>query len=207
MNWSAFIKKLLALDVIWGGRTKKMTGINDALNYFSGNINCIAGTQTIDFNPGTVPSWIIVSSYLRFVSGGGTNNGYLFQVISKTANSVTVIPGPGPLLVNFTGFAVLDGRIFAVVNDPNIARQSSTGGTMFNANATAYSGPSAGNVIFNRVDHFHTNDTSQFDGNQIVTHEYTPAGSHRVQYDTYSDTFVAGDPAVVIDNNGNVVVI
>jgi len=46
-----------------------------------------------------------------------------------------------------------------------------------------------------------------FNENRIVTHQYTPAGSKRVQYDTFSNTWIVEDPQIVVDNDGNVVVI
>jgi hypothetical protein len=96
--------------------------------------------------------------------------------------------------------------MFVVINDPSVARQSSTGGSMFNANITTPPRPELGGIIYNRVDHFHTQD-NLVNYNDIITHEYTPAGSIRVQYDLYSSTYIKEDPAIVIDNNGNVVVI
>ena len=46
-----------------------------------------------------------------------------------------------------------------------------------------------------------------FNENRIVTHEYTPAGGLRLQFDGYSNTWIAEDPQIVIDNAGHVVVI
>ena len=46
-----------------------------------------------------------------------------------------------------------------------------------------------------------------FNENRIVTHEYSQTGHVRVTFDPYSNTYVKDDPVVVVDNNGNVVVI
>lgn len=205
-SWSWVVKKLIIFDVIWGGRSKKLAGINDSASLLTDNILCVSAGQTVDFSPLNTPNWLTVGSYFKFTTGGGSNFGNTYQVVSKSASSVTVTPYLSPALSDFSGQATLDGRIFTIVNDPNIARQSSTGGTMFNSNATSYSGPAVGNVIFNRTDHFHAEMPGPFDANQIITHEYTPAGGLRVQYDTFSGTFIVESPAVVIDNNGNVIV-
>ena len=46
-----------------------------------------------------------------------------------------------------------------------------------------------------------------FNENRIVTSEYNAAGSRRMTYDSFSGTHVDDGPIVVVDNNGNVVVI
>lgn len=48
---------------------------------------------------------------------------------------------------------------------------------------------------------------SVFNENRIVTHQYTPTGSLRSQFDSYSGTWIQEDPAIVINNLGHVVVI
>jgi hypothetical protein len=47
----------------------------------------------------------------------------------------------------------------------------------------------------------------QFNENRIVTAEYNMAGSRYATFDSYSGTHIEDGPKVVVDNNGNVVVI
>ncbi len=46
----------------------------------------------------------------------------------------------------------------------------------------------------------------KFNADRIVTHERTNTGAPLMEYDIYSNSFVAAGPKVVVDNEGNVVV-
>lgn len=47
----------------------------------------------------------------------------------------------------------------------------------------------------------------KFNPDRIVTSEYNSAGSRNMIYDPASRTFIDAGPSVVVDNNGNVVVV
>lgn len=158
-TWPELIKKLVGLDTIWGGRSKKLTGVDDYCEISSGTMAFSAANQTITFsNPAMIPDWLKDGCYFR-VTSGGPNTGKLFKVsyYDSLTNTITVTPGDvGVLIQDYVGAATLDGRMFVVINDPSVARQSSTGGSMFNANITTPPRPELGGIIYNRVDHFHT---------------------------------------------------
>lgn len=46
-----------------------------------------------------------------------------------------------------------------------------------------------------------------FNENRIIVSEYNAAGSRRMTYDAFSGTHLDDGPIVVVDNNGNVVVV
>lgn len=47
----------------------------------------------------------------------------------------------------------------------------------------------------------------KFNPDRIVTNERTATGSLLMTYDMASNSFIPADPAIVTDNNGNVVVV
>jgi len=46
-----------------------------------------------------------------------------------------------------------------------------------------------------------------FNENRIITAQYNMAGAPYYTYDAYSNTFIPDGPKVVVDNDGNVVVV
>lgn len=157
-SWSGFVKKLIALDVIWGNRSKKISGLNDAnlvvIVYAVFNQN----NQSIKFG-GTrkIPSWIKPNVFFR-IKNGGPNNGKLFKVrlVDYPNKTIYVLPGDTETVSSYAGSATLDGRAFSLINDTNIAKESTTGGSIFNANVSSFLRSDVAPIILNNVEHFHT---------------------------------------------------
>lgn len=139
MNWSQFIKKLLSLDVIFGARTKKLSGIPDHHKFFRGLGQCDGTKIQIQ---GLVPSWIKEGTKVKII--GTVNNGTTFIVFSV---SDFYIESSTPLIPFAEDMFELDGRLSTFYPE-DIARNSSQG-TMFNVNRKGI-GISAA-----QVNHFH----------------------------------------------------
>lgn len=48
---------------------------------------------------------------------------------------------------------------------------------------------------------------TEFNADRIITHTHNAAGHIMMTYDSASGTFIEMDPLIVVDNNGNVVVV
>jgi len=124
LNWTQFIKKLLSLDVIFGARTKKLSGIPDHHKFFRGLGYC-DGSKI--YLTDVVPSWIKEGTKVKI--NGSLNDGITFIVLSVSAfhieSSTILNPFPEDLFE-------LDGRLSTFYTE-DIARDS-TQGTMFNVN-------------------------------------------------------------------------
>lgn len=162
MAISNFIKKLYMVGAIFGGKAKKIAGINDSSNDLSSTeVIWDSATKTITFtNETTLPSWLTVGKFFRTYDGVAkttpsstdinyvanviltpnplTNDGVLFQVLSVSGNIITVDDtgdGATPVDRDTTGLptiVTLEGRIAIVVNDANICRINGAGSSVYN---------------------------------------------------------------------------
>lgn len=147
-----FIKKALALDVLFGPKAKKLKGIQDALNNITDSITCTAPSTILLSNP--VPSFLKQNTYFRIKNGGGANQDVLFRVASVSGNTITV-DGTNAV-VNFSGLAVLDARLAIVHADTSISKINNYGSTIFNVNTQDSTGLQDGSGIsLVMSDHYH----------------------------------------------------
>jgi hypothetical protein len=186
MSWTQFVKRLIALDVVWGVRAKKAHGINDRANHLTDNMatyNAGANSITLD-NQTTLPSWIKPGKYVRIyngthkqtpdsqsptyvvdviLDGNDTTDGIKLLISSINGNIITFdVTTPvitnGPVIGDFT----IDGRIAIVTNDESITRINAFGATVFNTQAQSSTGDddcSSVSQVF--ADHFHSPPNEQ----------------------------------------------
>ena len=121
------LKRWWIFDVLFDTRTKKLAGINDFANVTTDIVTFDSATSAIIF-AGPPPSWLILNKWLRVTSGGGGNTGNVFKVTKVLPDRVLV----APVVVDFSGQATMDGRIWKVINDSTIAQGTTTGSTMYN---------------------------------------------------------------------------
>lgn len=226
ISFSQFIKKLLALDVIFGAKAKKLHGIQDRGNIIDGTItfNSI-GNQIIITGVTIDPrNWLTPGKYIRpnlsnFLpplppspqSAGQTpnpttNDYQLYNVagVMYAGGVVTITVNPSAIGVNSMVsygpvLGQIDGRIWAVANDPNIARAGANFDTIYNLNNQASTGlPDGSGVAAPLAEHYHGNL-------DIVTSNLNSYGHTLVTYDVPTATFIPAGPTVVCDNDGNVI--
>lgn len=167
MSIKNFIKKLIMFDVIWGARTKKLTGVNDANNFIETNITINDSEKSIDLGV-TVPSYFRKGTYFR--TFGTNNQSSLFQVDRVEGTKIFVVENINTDVGNYR----VDARLWVVHDDENISKESSTGGTMFNANNATTTGLECDGSGLARqlVEHYHTPDENTNpgggDGTRIV---------------------------------------
>lgn len=121
-----FIRKLLIFDVIFGARTKKLTGINDKDNVITTDVVIDSADNSITFTNNDLPKFLKEDVYFRVFTG--PNNNELFRVKSIDLNKVFVYE----TVQDDTNTRTIDARLWQVHNDNSISRKSPTGGTMFN---------------------------------------------------------------------------
>ena len=150
----------------------------------------------------STPQWFIPGKYIKFLfvdvdatqPGAGDLSSYagrLFQIASVTADSsastltVTFVPGVEgtppfitsilPNIPSISNFDIkFDGRIFALIGDPDIAREASNGSTMFNLdndNRTAFFNADSSGIARKYASHYHTDVTTE-----LVVHDKDDAG-------------------------------
>lgn len=122
MNWASFIKKLLTLDVIFGARSKKLTGIPDSEKVLKTICSCDGNFIYIN----NIPKWITKGQKLKI--SGSINNEVIVSVVD-VSNSIKISPS----ILPFTNdMIILDGRMASFYTN-DIARNSEQG-SMFNVN-------------------------------------------------------------------------
>lgn len=160
---SVFIKKLIKANVLFGGKKIKLSGVPDGFNFISDS-NVLGISATNKFTLTSTPSdWIKPGSYFRISSGGGSNNGLLFKVSNIIGNDIFVDdsePQTSSVFDFGPGLAVLDFRLWQVINDINIAKKSlSSNNTIFNVNNQTTTGLCDGSGIANNfAEHYHSLD-------------------------------------------------
>lgn len=149
MNITNFIKKLITLDVIWGTRTKKLTGVKDKNNLITDNFVISDVDNSITFST-AIPDFLQVDTYFRIT--GGNNDGQLFRVMEIQGNKIITYEN----LTNDSGSLTLDARLWVVHNDENISKASSNGSTIFNLSNTSTTGLDDGSGIAKVfAEHYH----------------------------------------------------
>ena len=155
MSWTELVKNFVGLDVIFGVRTKKLGGINDADCIITTDVVTDNADNSITFTGNDMPIWLIKERYFRFV--GGANDGSLFRVKEIiSSNKITIYE----VLVSDTGNYTIDARLWRVHFDNTISRKSPSGGTMFNLDNLDDTGvPEDGSCLAkNVVVHYHDDD-------------------------------------------------
>ena len=153
LSWPNFIKKLIALDALWGSRSKKLAGINDKDKVSTVDVTIDGGTGTITFVSGDRPIWLNTDKYFRIADG--VNAGSLFQVASVGVDFVTVVE---PITTD-SGTRTLDGRMWVVHNDNTITRKGPDGGTMFRLDNMDTTGrPDGSGIAKVYAVHYHANE-------------------------------------------------
>ena len=158
MALRSFIKKLIQVGALFGAKAKKMAGISDSANAVSGTVIFAASNNSVTL-ASTPPSWIIPGKYFRITSGGGDNLHSLFKVGSISGN--TIINDDTEVgvdaVVDFTGTSTVDGRLWQVIDDPDIALEdSASGATMWNVNNVSVTGFDDGSgVAVHVAPHYH----------------------------------------------------
>ena len=148
----------------------------------------------------STPQWLIPDKYIKFIffnvdssqpATGSLSSyvGTLFQIQSVTLDSVdntlTIAFKPGvlgtppfstlPQIDSITDLDIqLDGRIFALIGDPTIAREASNGSTMFNldnVDVSPFLEADSSGIARKFASHYHTDVTSE-----LVVHDKDDAG-------------------------------
>lgn len=200
MALSLFIKQLLETDSIFGGEAKKLSGINDfsvldiyqlatvslVNDPFNFYIDITNSTNPIN----DIPSFLTTNKYIaitldpwssiinsvvtevsfvrrrfRVESTVKITNGYRIN-LDRDANGSNTFETRSLSNVE----AVIDGRIFAVIDDPTIAKEANNGSTMFNVNSSVTTGLEDGSGLAQKyAAHYHAGESSV--GFEIVSHE------------------------------------
>lgn len=210
-GWSSLVKRLLTLNTIFGSRATKLAGINDFNNFEVGNF-IFAGPNQITF-PGTLPAWVTAQNSgprkFRITAGGGANNTAIFTIASFSGNTVTTVENT---VLPFTGITQADGRLWAIIDDPSIARPSSTGSTMYNVHNRTPTplGGDASEVAIVYAEHFHEKPPELEEDKddlppEILFHRRNEVGEKSVIVSDCSGKTLDIGPLVVVDRCGNAV--
>jgi len=207
-SWGQLIKRYIGTNVIFGSRATKLAGINDFGNLHTGVVTFTA-PNTITF-VGPLPLFLQtvtgVGKVFKITAGGGANNGALFRLISIAGNTITV---SNTVVINFTGSATFDGRIWNVIDDPSIARSTSTGATMYNVHNRDASVllNDASEVAYVFAEHYHDIPAipDPHDADEIMFHLYNEMGEHSMVTSSCSGVQLDIGPLAVVDWCGNVV--
>lgn len=203
ISWTEIIKKFIALDVIFGGRSKKLAGINDFNNIVSDTFTFTSGTNFISF-PGQVPEWFVRDKYFRVTAGGGSNNSSLLRVKAVDASGGIIEVYEN--IVDFTGAATFDGRIWAAINNPAIARPTSTGSTMYNVhNRTPTGLEDASSIALVFAEHYHDEPAVDEDEGEILVHLRNEVGGLSLACDSCTGEKYDIGPLVLVDRKGSVI--
>jgi len=153
VSWPNFIKRLIALDALWGSRSKKLAGINDKDKIVTESVTIDSGTRTITFISGDRPEWLKTDKYFRIADGA--NEGDLFRVESVGVDFLVVVEP----IQSDSGTLTLDGRMWMVHNDNAISRRGPYGGTMFNVNNMNTTGlPDGSGIAKAYATHYHAHE-------------------------------------------------
>jgi hypothetical protein len=215
MSVGNFIKKLIKANALFGGKKVKLAGIPDNNNVISGNAVIDSGTNTITF-PTAAPSWLVEGKYFQVTSGGGYNDGALFRVLKRQTNTVIELDTTDPHVfdpIDYSGPITFDGRIWRIINDESIAKESpETGNTIFNVNKFDWNMREDGSGVAQQfVEHYH--DEDGLGGNGIdgildilgepMFHTRNQVGKELCYNDPKSGLEQPFGPLPVVDRNGN----
>ena len=204
--WSSLIKRLHAINTLFSARAYKLGGVNDFNNHISGDFIFVAPNKIVF--PGEVPVWMYTSptssKWFRITLGGGGNGNAIFQYLSHSGSTVTVTQNS---VVNFTGFSTIDGRIWAVINDPYIAKPTSTGSTMFNVHnrqSTTIPGDGSG-VSVSFAEHYHDEFDPETDIPEIIMHKRNGIAEIPSAPGGCTGKIMPIGPFTVVDRKGRVI--
>lgn len=155
MNWTDLIKKIIGLDVIFGAKSKKLAGINDAAFIITTDIVLDTVDDSITFTNNDMPEWVQKDRYFRVF--GGLNDDILYRVKEVvSSNKIEVYEN----IITDVGNYTLDARLWQVHNDNTITRKSPTGGTMYNLDNLNNTGIEGDGSYLAKVPvvHYHNND-------------------------------------------------
>jgi len=185
MNFTSFIKKLLAFDVLFGAKSKKLSGIKDANNLITDAITISSINKTITLTQ-EIPSYLNVDQYFRITSG--VNAGNLFRVKSLGPNTIEVYES----ISNDSGSITLDARLWVVHDDPTISKAGASGSTVFNVNNTNTTGLDDGSGVAGvNADHYHGDsitDVAAID----VSYDNSSSGATGDNVQNVLDEIIAG---------------
>ena len=201
-SWATLVKRFIPMNVIFSVRATKLAGINDFANIVTKQVKFVAPNK-LEFTkgipnflvplPGQQTKWFVVKDHDK------GNNNLTLKVKSVENNIVTV--EQNTITQYDSSNVIIDGRLWSVINDTQIAKRTSTGSTMFNVHNrhTTGRGGDASEVAITFAEHYHN------DIDSILTHKFNMVGNVAYTKDPIHDTHVRQGPLVVVDNNGNVI--
>jgi hypothetical protein len=201
ITWAYLIKKFIGLDVIWGARSKKAAGIQDKNNTIT-EIITFTAPDTITFSS-AVPPWMNTpgtnGKAVRVLNDATHPNSNKKYYVTSIVNAQTVKVAPASVLdtmVNSSSLTKITGRIWEVVDNPNLCNKDREGNTMYNTHHKEKGANDGGDVSLVHFDHYH---------GRIITHTHNQAGTHLAIYEPASNTHIPSGPHAVVDNAGRVV--
>jgi hypothetical protein len=129
----SFLKSLHVFGVLFGGKAKKLTGIQDKNNKLIDSVTFTA-PDTVSLSS-TAPDFLESGVYFRVTGSTGPNNGLLFRVKSVLGTTITLDTTASGVDVLTTAPAeslTLDARLAIVHNNPLISKLNSEGNTIYN---------------------------------------------------------------------------
>lgn len=208
-SWGQLIKRYIGTNVIFGSRATKLAGINDFGNLHTDAMIFTAPNIITFTNP--LPNFLLSAGaspgkVFKVVNGGGTNNGATFRVVSILGNSITVSI---TAVQDFSGITEIDGRIWSVIDDPSIARSTSTGATMYNVHNRDASVllNDASEVAYVFAEHYHDIPAipDPHDADEIIFHLHNEMGERSMVTSSCSGVQLDIGPLAIVDWCGNVV--
>lgn len=206
-SWSALIKRLTGVNTIFSGRATKLAGINDFTVVSNESSVVFTAPDKITF-PGTVPAFLQTltgtGKVFKITIGGGLNNGSTFRMTGISGNTITV---SNTVVRDYVGPATLDGRIWVVINDPMIARSTSTGSTMYNVHNRDSTplGGDASEVAYVFAEHYHDEPKEPEPVDEMLFHQYNEISERSFVTSSVTGTSLDIGPLPVVDNCGNVI--
>lgn len=211
MSLGNFIKKLIKANALFGGKKIKLSGIPDKNIIFSDTATFDSGTNTIVFTS-TLPNWVSEGKYFRVNAQGGGNVDQLFKIgevdrLTKTVTIDSSEPEVGSVS-DYSGPTTIDGRIWRVIDDVTIAKESpNSGNTIFNVHNFEWTELEDGSGVAQQfAEHYHDDPgTIDDDDNagEYLFHEYTQLGGRPLVTDSVTMQLIDLGPMPVVNNNGD----
>jgi hypothetical protein len=206
-TWGSLIKRLIGINTIFSGRATKLAGINDYNVFSDETLITFTAPDKITFSNSVPPFLRELSGsgkVFKVTVGGGLNNGSVFRMAGISGNTITV---SNTVVRDYIGPATLDGRIWVVINDPMIARATSTGSTMYNVHNRDKSviGQDASEVAFVFAEHYHDEPKEPEPVDELLFHQYNEVSERSLITSSVTGAILDIGPLAVVDNCGNVV--
>ena len=193
------MKKLIVFDVVWGTRSKKLAGINDANNVIQQSVTFDSGDNSVQFPTPTVPDFFQQDQYFRVF--GGANDGRLLRIKEIQGSKLITYEN----VVDDSGSFKLDARLWVVHNNSKISRSTSTGATMFNVHNRDFTSTEgdACKLAITFAEHYHDEAGAQDDKGILMSTEYNALGCKSlVKADCCDSPYVELGPTLIFDDNG-----